>query len=61
MFAKIIREHKAGEMFGLRLCSWHNLHFLLKLMEEVREAIAKDRLLDYRDEFFADFGYKKKV
>lgn len=52
---------KADEMFGLRLCSWHNLRFLLKLMEEVREAIAQDRLLDYRDAFFEDFGYNKKV
>ena len=31
---------KAGEMFGLRLTSWHNLHFLLNLMEQVRAAIA---------------------
>ncbi len=49
---------KAGEMFGLRLCSWHNLHFLLHLMEDVRKAIAEDRLLDFRDEFFARY-YKK--
>ena len=52
---------KAGEMLGLRLCSWHNLHFLMKIMEEVREAISQDRLLDYRDGFFEHFGYKKKV
>ncbi len=50
---------KAGEMFGLRLASWHNLHFLLQLMREVREAIAADRLLDFRDEFFAAYGYGK--
>ena len=49
---------KAGEMFGLRLCSWHNLHFLLHLMEDVRKAIAEDRLLDFRDDFFARY-YKK--
>ena len=49
---------KAEEMFGLRLCSWHNIHFLLHLMEEVRKAIAEDRLLDFRDEFFARY-YKK--
>ncbi|MBO4927541.1 MAG: tRNA guanosine(34) transglycosylase Tgt [Clostridiales bacterium] len=49
---------KAGEMFGLRLCSWHNIHFLLHVMEEVREAIAQDRLLDYRDEFFARYYHK---
>ena len=49
---------KAGEMFGLRLCSWHNIHFLLHLMEDVRKAIADDRLLDFRDEFFARYYHK---
>ena len=47
---------KAGEMFGLRLTSWHNIHFLLNLMEQVREAIAQDRLMDFRNEYFARFG-----
>ena len=51
---------KADEMFGLRLCSWHNLRFLLKLMEDVREAIAEDRLLDFREMFFESYGYPKK-
>lgn len=49
---------KAGEMFGLRLCSWHNIHFLLHLMEEVRTAIAEDRLLDFREEFYARYYHK---
>jgi len=48
---------KADEMLGLRLTSWHNLHFLLNLMEQVRAAIAADRLLDFRDEFFDGYGY----
>ena len=52
---------KAKEMFGQRLCTWHNLAFLLNLMEQVREAIANDCLLDFRDEFFAKYyGDKKK-
>jgi queuine tRNA-ribosyltransferase len=51
---------KAGEMFGLRLASWHNIHFLLKLMEDVRKAISEDRLLDFRDEFFFEYGYTGK-
>ncbi len=49
---------KAGEMFGLRLCSYHNIHFLIHLMEDVRKAIADDRLLDFRDEFFARYYHK---
>jgi len=48
---------KAGEVLGIRLTTWHNLRFLLKLMENVRKAIMDDRLKDYRNEFFEAFGY----
>lgn len=51
---------KADEMFGLRLTTWHNLHFLLRLMDDVRDAISQDRLADFRDEFFEGFGYDVK-
>jgi queuine tRNA-ribosyltransferase len=47
---------KADETFGIRLTTNHNLHFLLELMRQVRQAIAEDRLLDFRDEFFDRYG-----
>jgi queuine tRNA-ribosyltransferase len=47
---------KADETFGIRLTTYHNLHFLLELMRNVRQAILDDRLLDFRDEFFAKYG-----
>ncbi|WP_127529687.1 tRNA guanosine(34) transglycosylase Tgt [Paenibacillus kobensis] len=47
---------KADETFGIRLTTYHNLHFLLQLMKNVRQAIMDDRLLDFRDEFFAQYG-----
>ncbi|MBB6729344.1 tRNA guanosine(34) transglycosylase Tgt [Cohnella zeiphila] len=47
---------RADEMFGLRLTTIHNLHFLVNLMEQVREAIREDRLRDFRDEFFDKYG-----
>lgn len=47
---------KANETFGLRLTSIHNLHFLLDLMRNVRQAIREDRLLDYRNQFFEQYG-----
>ncbi|NLY79321.1 MAG: tRNA guanosine(34) transglycosylase Tgt [Lysinibacillus sp.] len=50
---------KAGETFGLRLTTYHNLYFLLRLMEQVRQAIREDRLLDFRDEFFEQYGFNK--
>jgi len=49
---------KADEILGLRLLTYHNLYFLLKLMGEVRQAIREDRLLDYRNEFFTKYGYE---
>ncbi len=47
---------KADETFGIRLTTYHNLHFLLELMRQVRQAIREDRLLDFRDEFFEKYG-----
>ena len=49
---------KAGEVLGIRLTTWHNLRFLLNLMENVRQAIMEDRLADFKNEFFSAFGYK---
>lgn len=46
---------KAKEMFGQRLCTYHNIWFLVKLMEKVREAIAEDCLGDFRDSFYKDY------
>ncbi|MFC4738241.1 tRNA guanosine(34) transglycosylase Tgt [Bacillus daqingensis] len=50
---------KSNETLGLRLCSYHNLHFLLTLMENVRQAIREDRLLDFREAFFESYGFNK--
>lgn len=46
---------KADETFGLRLTTYHNLYFLTRLMDGVRKAIREDRLLDFRDQFFARY------
>lgn len=50
---------RTGEIFGLRLTTYHNLYFLLRLMEQVRQAIREDRLLDFRNEFFEQYGFNK--
>ena len=50
---------KANEILAARLITTHNLHFLLNLMKQVREAIMEDRLLDFKEEFFKAYGYKK--
>ena len=46
---------KAGEMYGLRLTTIHNLSFLINLMKSIRCAILEDRLLDFRKEFYAKY------
>ena len=46
---------KAEEITGGRLTSIHNLRFLIRMMEEIREAIAQDRFLDYRKEFYEKY------
>ncbi|QQD80872.1 tRNA guanosine(34) transglycosylase Tgt [Bacillus siamensis] len=50
---------RCNETFGIRLTTYHNLHFLLHLMEQVRQAIREDRLGDFREEFFERYGYNK--
>lgn len=48
---------KANEILGARLLTYHNLYFTLKIMENIRQAIWEDRLLDYKKEFFIKYGY----
>lgn len=48
---------KENEILSARLLTHHNLHFLLDLMNQVRQAIMDDRLLDFREEFYTKYGY----
>ncbi|HEY0061692.1 MAG TPA: tRNA guanosine(34) transglycosylase Tgt [Telluria sp.] len=45
--------HRSKEILGARLNTIHNLHYYLKLMSEVREAIDADRFHAFRLEFNA--------
>ena len=48
------------EMLGGRLLSIHNIRFLIRLTEELREAIKEDRILEYREEFLEKYNSKCK-
>jgi queuine tRNA-ribosyltransferase len=48
---------KADEILGLRLTTYHNLYFTIKLMSEIRQAIMQDRLPEFREQFFSEYGY----
>lgn len=45
------------EILGPRLATIHNLHFLLKMMERIREAIRNDEFLALREDFYTSYGY----
>ncbi len=45
----------AKEMLGGRLLSIHNIRFLIRLTEELREAIKEDRVLEYKEEFLKKY------
>lgn len=47
------------ETFGKRLLSLHNVRFLIRLMEQARQAIKEDRYGDFMKEVFAKFNDKR--
>ena len=49
----------ANETLGARLLSIHNIRFLTKLVEDIRESIEKDELLEFREEFVSKYRKDK--
>jgi len=43
------------EILGPRLVTLHNLHFLLNLMEQIRQAIREERFLEFRQRFYTTY------
>ena len=48
------------EMLGSRLLSIHNLRFLTRLTEDLRECIKNDNILEYRDNFIKNYYGEKE-
>lgn len=61
-YSKAYLRHlfKGEEILGLRLITVHNLHFLINLMEEIKNAIRENSLLEFRDRFFDRYGYNSE-
>ena len=57
-FSKAYLRHlyKSDEILSSMLLSEHNLHFLVRTMENIRKAIEEDRFLEYKKEFFDKYG-----
>ena len=47
---------RCNEILGLRLNTWHNLHFYSTLMQEIRESILEDRFCEYKERFLQSYG-----
>lgn len=50
---------KAEEILASILLTIHNIRFLINLMKNIREAIWEDRLPEFRQNFFEEYGYKE--
>ena len=50
----------AEETLGQRLLSIHNLRFLIRIMEGIRESIKEDRFLEYKQNFINNYSLGKK-
>lgn len=51
---------KAKEILGQRLATYHNLHFLIKLMNDSKEAIKEGRFKEFKDEFIKNYTQGKE-
>ena len=47
---------KANEILAYRLLSIHNVNFLVKLTEGIRQAIKEDRFLEFKEQVYKDYG-----
>ena len=47
---------KANEMLASRLLSIHNINFLVKLTEGIRNAIKEDRFLEFKKQVYEEYG-----
>ena len=46
---------KAGEILPMRLATLHNIHFMLTLLVQIREAILSDRYLEFKRSFLTNY------
>ncbi len=56
-FSRAYLRHlfQSQEILGLRLATLHNLHFLLRLLEDIRRSILNGTFLAFKEEFLSTF------
>lgn len=62
-YSKAYLRHlfKSNEILSSMLLTNHNLYFLIKLMENIRNAIDEDRFLEFKHDFYYKYGYLKEL
>jgi queuine tRNA-ribosyltransferase len=58
-YAYLSHLFRADEMYAATIASKHNLHFLIKLVEKIRQSILDDNFFEFKKEF-CDRFYKKE-
>jgi queuine tRNA-ribosyltransferase len=54
--AYIRHLYKAGEILAARLATYHNLYFYQRVINDLRAAIAKDNVEEFRRNFMAKYS-----
>ncbi|SFL26636.1 tRNA guanosine(34) transglycosylase Tgt [Halanaerobium salsuginis] len=49
---------KRNEILGVRLTTYHNLYFMLNFAQQIRQALAAGKFIDFRDEFYQNYQLK---
>lgn len=55
---------KAKEYLAGTLCTMHNLHFMIRLVDNIRESIEQGRFVEYRQEFMSRYygpGWEQRL
>jgi queuine tRNA-ribosyltransferase len=62
-YSKAYLRHlfKSDEILSSMLLSNHNLYFLIKTMEKIRESITENRFLAFKKEFFAKYSENELI
>jgi len=57
-YSKAYLRHliRCDEIFGLRLMSLHNLHYLIHLMQQIRLAIMEDHFAEFQKNFWTNYA-----
>ncbi len=53
--AYVCHLFRAKEMLGPMLAALHNMHFLVRLVDDIRQSILDDRFAQFRETFFSQY------